>query len=151
MFTCSNCGQTYDAKVNFCTNCGCRFLPQNPPVTRQRPSGNGGDIVFSIVGFALSLFSCVFWVFCQVTTANTVSYTMEDYSDAVLFYMFLLIFSVAAIPVSIIGLVLNVHRIRSGVVTQNAKYGKYLGIVASVLSCAITVLLIFSIGILPQL
>ena len=149
MFTCSNCGQTYDAKVNFCTNCGCRFLPQNPPVTRQRPSGNGGDIVFSIVGFALSLFSCVFWAICQISMANAVSYTMEDYSFAILLYFFLLIFSLAAMPVSIIGLVLNIHHIRSGVVTRKAQYGKYLGIVASVLSCTITILIIFSIGNLP--
>lgn len=142
MFTCSNCGKAYDTYVNFCDNCGCRFVtPGTPVVTQPVPvsapvpqtsSKNIAGMILAIVGLCLDAFAAIYSLFGVVVGMNTL---LDE--ATFMFGVFGLVFSLIALPFAIVGLSISSKHIRSGSTHKTAKLGKTFGMVSTIVAGAL--------------
>lgn len=142
MFTCSNCGKTYDTYVNFCDNCGCRFVAQGTPIAPkpvpvstpapQASPKNIAGMVLAIVGLCLDAFAAIYFLFGAVVGMGT---GIDE--AAFMFSIFGLVFSLIALPFAIVGLSISSKHLNSGSTHKTAKLGRTFGVVSTIVAGAI--------------
>ena len=142
MFTCSNCGKTFDTYVNFCDNCGCRFVAQGTPIAPkpvpvstpapQASPKNIAGMVLAIVGLCLDALAAIYFLFGAVVGMGA---GIDE--AAFMFGIFGLVFSLIALPFAIVGLSISSKHLNSGSTHKTAKLGKTFGLVSTIVAGAI--------------
>ncbi len=139
MITCPNCGKTHNNTANFCDACGSRLeTPATPNVSAPvyvpvyQPSvKNIPGMIMSAVGMGLSIFASIYFFFGFVIFGID-----EMLRVGAPFFVFSLVFSLIAIPFSVVGLTMSAKRINYGSTHKTATLGKTFGVVATIMSCA---------------
>lgn len=159
MYTCPNCGKTYDIPMNFCTICGASMAaqpnvqqqPESPvePTTTPAPQYYKTPApapaiptsakVKSIIGMALSIEGLMSALIGLLYTF--IYLVISGYMGFVIG----LIFFGVSIPFCLAGLLLSISGAKGGCTWKIAKIGKILGIVG-VATCG-AVLLISLFGL----